>query len=171
MVNGIEVVAFIAYSFRTLCDEGFVAQRLCATKALSAMQNNCPTAEWRSWKFVSEDMKKTMMDQLFFWRELLLLNYEELMGIQKLDIRNKFMHDVRVLLRDKCSADWESWRAVPEEIKMHLVNVLEPDWDIDQSDPNLMKCIDNIFKSSFREWKFDVECETELNRIPKPPTA
>ncbi|CAN6570643.1 unnamed protein product [Malus baccata var. baccata] len=93
------------------------------------------------------------------------------MGIQKLDIRNKFMHNVRALLRDKCSADWESWRAVPEKIKTHFVNELEPDWDIDQSDPNLMKCIDNIFKSSFWEWKFDVECETELNRIPEPPAA
>ncbi|TQD75131.1 hypothetical protein C1H46_039335 [Malus baccata] len=86
-------------------------------------------------------------------------------------MRNKFTHDVRVLVRDKCSANWESWRIVPEEIKTHLVDEFEPDWDIDQSDPNLMKCIDNIFKSSFRKWKFDVQCEAELNRIPKPPAV
>ncbi|RXH97642.1 hypothetical protein DVH24_009967 [Malus domestica] len=29
-----------------------------------AMQDNCPTAEWRSWKFVPEDAKKAMMDEL-----------------------------------------------------------------------------------------------------------
>ncbi|KAB2597197.1 hypothetical protein D8674_000117 [Pyrus ussuriensis x Pyrus communis] len=29
-----------------------------------AMQNNCPTIEWRFWKFVREDMKKAVMDQL-----------------------------------------------------------------------------------------------------------
>ncbi|KAB2603119.1 hypothetical protein D8674_004124 [Pyrus ussuriensis x Pyrus communis] len=66
---------------------------------------------------------------------------KELMGIQKSDMHNKFMHDVRILVRDKCSADWESWRAVPEEIKTHLVD----------DDPNLMKCIDSIFKLSFWE--------------------
>ncbi|KAB2612108.1 hypothetical protein D8674_039685 [Pyrus ussuriensis x Pyrus communis] len=31
----------------------------------SAMQNNCPTVEWLSWKFVSKDVKKAVMDQLF----------------------------------------------------------------------------------------------------------
>ncbi|TQE14137.1 hypothetical protein C1H46_000056 [Malus baccata] len=29
-----------------------------------AMQNNCPTAEWRSWNFVPEDVKKAVMNQL-----------------------------------------------------------------------------------------------------------
>ncbi|KAB2622432.1 hypothetical protein D8674_024614 [Pyrus ussuriensis x Pyrus communis] len=60
------------------------------------------------------------------------------------------------------------WRVVHEEIKTHLVDELEPYWDIDQNDPKLMKCIDNIFKSSFWEWKFNVEREAELNRIPEP---
>ncbi|TQD98219.1 hypothetical protein C1H46_016173 [Malus baccata] len=99
------------------------------------------------------------------------INYKELIVIQKLDKCNKFMCDMRVLVRNKCSVDWESWRAVPEEIKTHLIDELEPDWDIDQSDPNLMKCIDNLFKSSFWEWKFDVEHKAELNRIPEPPVV
>ncbi|KAB2632768.1 hypothetical protein D8674_029015 [Pyrus ussuriensis x Pyrus communis] len=29
-----------------------------------AMRNNCPTAEWRSWKFVVENAKKAVMDEL-----------------------------------------------------------------------------------------------------------
>ncbi|KAB2626941.1 hypothetical protein D8674_020559 [Pyrus ussuriensis x Pyrus communis] len=64
-------------------------------------------------------------------------------------------------MHDKCNANWESWRAVPKEIETHLID----------DDPNLMKCIDNIFKSSFREWKFDVKHVAKLNRIPEPPAA
>ncbi|KAB2597196.1 hypothetical protein D8674_000116 [Pyrus ussuriensis x Pyrus communis] len=96
---------------------------------------------------------------------------KELMRIQKWDMHNKFMHDVRVLVLDKCGLDWESWKAVLKEIKTHLVDEFEPNWDIHQSDPNLMKCIDNISKSLFRKWKFNVECDAELNRIPEPPAA
>ncbi|KAB2608930.1 serine hydroxymethyltransferase 7-like [Pyrus ussuriensis x Pyrus communis] len=29
-----------------------------------AMRNNCPTIEWHSWKYVSENVKKAVMDQL-----------------------------------------------------------------------------------------------------------
>ncbi|TQE05348.1 hypothetical protein C1H46_009041 [Malus baccata] len=29
-----------------------------------AMQNNCPTAEWYPWKYVPENVKKAVMDQL-----------------------------------------------------------------------------------------------------------
>ncbi|KAB2625837.1 serine hydroxymethyltransferase 7-like [Pyrus ussuriensis x Pyrus communis] len=29
-----------------------------------AMQNNCPIVEWRSWKYVPENLKKAVMDQL-----------------------------------------------------------------------------------------------------------
>ncbi|XP_050133390.1 uncharacterized protein LOC126609587 [Malus sylvestris] len=29
-----------------------------------AMGNNCPTVEWRSWKYVSENVKKAVMDEL-----------------------------------------------------------------------------------------------------------
>ncbi|KAB2620790.1 hypothetical protein D8674_039548 [Pyrus ussuriensis x Pyrus communis] len=29
-----------------------------------AMWNNCPTAEWRSWKYVPENVKKVVMDEL-----------------------------------------------------------------------------------------------------------
>ncbi|RXI04791.1 hypothetical protein DVH24_039065 [Malus domestica] len=38
---------------------------------------------------------------------------------------------------------------------------VEPNWDIDKSDANLMKCIDVVFKYHFRELKFDVECDAE----------
>ena len=29
-----------------------------------AMRNNCPTAEWRSWKHVPKNVKKAVIDQL-----------------------------------------------------------------------------------------------------------
>ena len=29
-----------------------------------AMRNNCPTAEWRSWKYVRENAQKAVMDEL-----------------------------------------------------------------------------------------------------------
>ncbi|TQE12485.1 hypothetical protein C1H46_001876 [Malus baccata] len=29
-----------------------------------AIGNNCPTAEWRSWKYASENVKKAVMDEL-----------------------------------------------------------------------------------------------------------
>ncbi|KAB2630975.1 hypothetical protein D8674_008494 [Pyrus ussuriensis x Pyrus communis] len=72
---------------------------------------------------------------------------------------------------NKYGVDWESWRAVPEKIKTHLIDELESDWDIDKSDINLMKCIDNIFKFYLREWKFNVEHEAELQRKPERPTV
>ncbi|KAB2636113.1 hypothetical protein D8674_026647 [Pyrus ussuriensis x Pyrus communis] len=78
------------------------------------------------------------------------------------DMRTRFLSDVGVLVRDKYGVDWETWRATPEEMKMHLINELAPNWDIDKSNPNLMKCIDNIFKSHFREWKFDNQRVAEL---------
>ena len=40
---------------------------------------------------------------------------DELMGVVKSDMRASFWSDVGVLVRDKCDADWESWRAIPEE--------------------------------------------------------
>ncbi|KAB2604174.1 hypothetical protein D8674_037983 [Pyrus ussuriensis x Pyrus communis] len=67
-----------------------------------------------------------------------------------------------------CGVDWETWRATPEEMKMHLINELDPNWNIDKSNPNLMKCIDNIFKSRFWEWKFDNQRVAELQREPEP---
>ncbi|KAB2617186.1 hypothetical protein D8674_013055 [Pyrus ussuriensis x Pyrus communis] len=31
-----------------------------------AMRNNCPTVEWHSWKYVPENVKKAVMDQLLY---------------------------------------------------------------------------------------------------------
>ncbi|KAB2603117.1 hypothetical protein D8674_004122 [Pyrus ussuriensis x Pyrus communis] len=58
-------------------------------------------------------------------------------GYQKSDIVNKFRGDVGVL----------------------------PDWDIDKSDANLMKCIDVVFKYCFWELKFDAERDAERHEV------
>ncbi|KAB2630725.1 hypothetical protein D8674_008244 [Pyrus ussuriensis x Pyrus communis] len=50
---------------------------------------------------------------------------------------------------------------------MHMIDELNnnyANWDIDKSDSNLMKAIDNVFKLRFQEWKFDNEC-TPISRI------
>ncbi|RXH80656.1 hypothetical protein DVH24_004570 [Malus domestica] len=68
------------------------------------MQNNCPTAEWNSWKFVPEDVKKAVMDQL-------LCNYtlddsnEELM---------KLMDEVLKMGYKQCRYDVK-WNGGPAE--------------------------------------------------------
>ncbi|RXH97559.1 hypothetical protein DVH24_009884 [Malus domestica] len=47
---------------------------------------------------------------------------DELIGVVKSDMCTRFLSDVGVLVRDKCGVDWETWRATPEEMKMHLIN-------------------------------------------------
>ncbi|KAB2606356.1 hypothetical protein D8674_006073 [Pyrus ussuriensis x Pyrus communis] len=64
----------------------------------------------------------------------------EKLGYQKSDIVNKFRGDLGVL----------------------------PDWDIDKSDANLMKCIDVVFKYRFWELKYDVEHDAERHRVAGP---
>ncbi|KAB2622494.1 hypothetical protein D8674_024676 [Pyrus ussuriensis x Pyrus communis] len=81
---------------------------------------------------------------------------------------NRFRIDDGVLVRDKCRVDWESWKDVLEEIRTIMINELEPDWDIDKSDTNMMKFINIMFKYRFRELKFDVELEAELQEVFRP---
>ncbi|KAB2619901.1 hypothetical protein D8674_037467 [Pyrus ussuriensis x Pyrus communis] len=59
------------------------------------------------------------------------------------------------LPRTKCSADWKYWRAIPDELKMHMIDELA--------------ATDNAFKSRFREWKFDNECTAALQQEPEVP--
>ncbi|XP_050106825.1 uncharacterized protein LOC126586165 isoform X2 [Malus sylvestris] len=152
-----------------------------------AMQNNCPTAEWYPWKYVPENVKKAVMDQLliiinlFFdcwyngrwwcafvkdngWRRFQKRQEEKSCGtgsthlrVVKSDMRTSFWFDVGVLLCDKYVADLESRKAILEE----------PNWDIGKNNPNLMKAIDNMFKPRIQEWKFDNQREAELQREPE----
>ncbi|CAN6728179.1 unnamed protein product [Malus baccata var. baccata] len=89
------------------------------------------------------------------------ITYAELVGYQKSDMVNKFRGDIRVLARDRCRVNWKSWRDVPNEIKTIMIDALVPDWDVDKSDVNMMKCIDIVFKYRFRKLKFDVERDAE----------
>ncbi|KAB2620245.1 hypothetical protein D8674_037906 [Pyrus ussuriensis x Pyrus communis] len=43
-----------------------------------------------------------------------------------------------------------------------------PDWNIDKSDSNLMKCINVVFKYHFRELKFDVQRDAEQHGMAGP---
>ncbi|KAB2600114.1 hypothetical protein D8674_010385 [Pyrus ussuriensis x Pyrus communis] len=72
------------------------------------------------------------------------------------DMCARFWSDVGVLVHDKCRVDWESSRAIPEELKMHLIDELA------------ICFIDNIFKSHCQEWKFDNQHVAELQREPEP---
>ncbi|KAB2630872.1 hypothetical protein D8674_008391 [Pyrus ussuriensis x Pyrus communis] len=85
------------------------------------------------------------------------ITYVELVGYEKLDMVNKFRADVGVLVCERC-----------REIKIVLIDALAPDWDIDKSDANLMKCIDVVFKYRFRELNFDVERDAEQHRVAGP---
>ncbi|KAB2617239.1 hypothetical protein D8674_013108 [Pyrus ussuriensis x Pyrus communis] len=76
---------------------------------------------------------------------------DELIGVVKSDKRDSFCSDVGALVRVECVVDWESWRAIPEELKMHMIDELVPNWDIAKSNPNVMKAINNMVKSRFRE--------------------
>ncbi|KAB2612606.1 hypothetical protein D8674_034922 [Pyrus ussuriensis x Pyrus communis] len=49
---------------------------------------------------------------------------DKLIGVVKLDMCASFWSDIGVLVCDKCDANWESWRAIPEEMKMHLIDEL-----------------------------------------------
>ncbi|KAB2596146.1 hypothetical protein D8674_031596 [Pyrus ussuriensis x Pyrus communis] len=69
------------------------------------------------------------------------------------DIRASFWFDVGALVRDKCVADWESWRAIPKKLKIHMIDELA--------------AIDNMFKSRFREWKFDNQRAAKLQQEPE----
>ncbi|TQD75874.1 hypothetical protein C1H46_038593 [Malus baccata] len=83
---------------------------------------------------------------------------DEIIGVVKSDKSASFPSNVGAMVRTKCAADWESWRAIPEELKMHMINELA-----------LYKAIDNVFKSRFREWKFDNERAAELQQERKVP--
>ncbi|KAB2632790.1 hypothetical protein D8674_029037 [Pyrus ussuriensis x Pyrus communis] len=79
---------------------------------------------------------------------------DEIIRTVKSNKRPNFSSDVGAMVRTKCAADWESWRTILEKLKMHMIDELATNWDIDKSDPNLMKVINNVFKSRFWEWKF-----------------
>ncbi|KAB2600183.1 hypothetical protein D8674_010454 [Pyrus ussuriensis x Pyrus communis] len=81
---------------------------------------------------------------------------------------NKFRGNIRLLVRDRCRLNWESWRDVSEDIKTVMIDVLALDWDINKSDANLMKCIDVVFKYCFWELKFDVQRDAERHGVAGP---
>ncbi|KAB2612430.1 hypothetical protein D8674_034746 [Pyrus ussuriensis x Pyrus communis] len=76
-----------------------------------AMGNNCPIAEWCSWKYVPENVKKAVMDEL-----LVSKNMDEAYA--------EFRYDIGNLVRRDCSAELESWKKVLEELKKSMLGKL-----------------------------------------------
>ncbi|TQE14287.1 hypothetical protein C1H46_000206 [Malus baccata] len=113
-----------------------------------------------------KDKKKRAAIQVrhTYGRSRYRITADDLIGVVKSDKRASFSSDVGTMVRTKCDADWESWRPIPKELKMHMIDKLAANRDIDKSDPNLMKVINNVFKSRFREWKFDNQCAAALQQ-------
>ncbi|TQE00582.1 hypothetical protein C1H46_013826 [Malus baccata] len=72
--------------------------------------------------------------------------------------------DIRGLVRSQCSAKFESWKMVPEELKKSMVY-----WDVDETDEKQRKYLDDLFKMHFQPWKFDVLQDAECGGVPNAP--
>ncbi|KAB2612987.1 hypothetical protein D8674_035303 [Pyrus ussuriensis x Pyrus communis] len=140
------------------------------------MGNNCPITKWRSWKDVLGNVKKAVMDELVckyvFDDEL----KEQLMKIyvlskSKIVVRleryrrkqvpyfegknlaeayAEFKYDIGNLVWRDCSADFEFWKKVLEELKKSMLGELSIHWDVDESDEKQRIYVDGLFKQSFR---------------------
>ncbi|TQE09629.1 hypothetical protein C1H46_004722 [Malus baccata] len=64
--------------------------------------------------------------------------------------------DIGGLVQRECSAEFESWKKVPEELKKSMLGELSVHWDVDETNEKLWKYLDDLFKKHFRQWKFDV---------------
>ncbi|KAB2633087.1 hypothetical protein D8674_029334 [Pyrus ussuriensis x Pyrus communis] len=60
------------------------------------------------------------------------------------------------MIRRDCSAEFESWKKVPEELKKSMLGELSVHWDVDETDEKQWIYVDGLFKQSFWHWKFDV---------------
>ncbi|KAB2597875.1 hypothetical protein D8674_000795 [Pyrus ussuriensis x Pyrus communis] len=103
-------------------------------------------------------------DPPLYGRSRYRITGDEIIGVVKSNKCASFSSDVGATVRTKCAADWESWKAIPEELKMHMIDELVSNWDIGKSDPNLMKVINNVFKSRFQEWNFDNERDATIQQ-------
>ncbi|XP_050133237.1 uncharacterized protein LOC126609348 [Malus sylvestris] len=133
-----------------------------------AIGNNCPTPEWCSWEDVPGNVKKVVMDEVLVKKVLakkkLVVQIERYRRKQvpyfegkNLDeAYAKFKYDVGNLVQRDCSAKFESWKKVPEELKKSMLRKLSVHWDVDETDEKQWIYVDGLFKQSFRQWKFDV---------------
>ncbi|XP_050145617.1 uncharacterized protein LOC126621262 [Malus sylvestris] len=68
----------------------------------------------------------------------------------------EFKYDIGNLVRRDCSAKFESWKKVHEEVKKSMLGELSVHWDVDETDEKQRIYVDGLFKQSFWQWKFDV---------------
>ncbi|TQE13986.1 hypothetical protein C1H46_000408 [Malus baccata] len=68
----------------------------------------------------------------------------------------EFRYDIGNLVRRDCSAEFESWKKVLEELKKSMLGELSVHWDVDETHKKQRIYVDGLFKQSFLQWKFDV---------------
>ncbi|KAB2615199.1 hypothetical protein D8674_021787 [Pyrus ussuriensis x Pyrus communis] len=69
---------------------------------------------------------------------------------------DEFRYDIGSLVRRECSTEFESWKIVHEELKKSMSGELSVHWDVDETEEKQRKYMDELFKQSFRQWKFDM---------------
>ncbi|KAM1307061.1 hypothetical protein ACFX2H_009365 [Malus domestica] len=68
----------------------------------------------------------------------------------------EFRYDIGNLVQRDCSAKFESWKKVPEELKKSMLRELSVHWDVDETNEKQQIYVDGLFKQSFWQWKYDV---------------
>ncbi|XP_050121380.1 uncharacterized protein LOC126599060 [Malus sylvestris] len=142
-----------------------------ARAIVAAMRNNCPIAEWCSWKDVLGNVKKLpkyvfddepkeqlmkLLEDALEEERYLRKQVPYFEGKNLAEVYAKFIYDIGNLVRRDCSTEFESWKKVPEELKKSMLGELSVHWDIDETDEKQRIYVDGLFKQRFRKWKFDV---------------
>ncbi|TQD72918.1 hypothetical protein C1H46_041550 [Malus baccata] len=65
------------------------------------------------------------------------------------DVYAELRFDIGGLVQRECSAEFEFWKKVPEELKKSML------WEL------LRKYLDELFRKHFQQWKFDVLRDAE----------
>ncbi|XP_070663747.1 uncharacterized protein [Malus domestica] len=97
--------------------------------------------------------KKKVLVQLERYRRKQVPYFE---GKNLAEAYTEFNYNMRNLVRRDCSAEFESWKKVLEELKKSMLGELSFQWDVDETDEKQRIYVDGLFKQSFWQWKFDV---------------
>ncbi|KAB2631046.1 hypothetical protein D8674_008565 [Pyrus ussuriensis x Pyrus communis] len=74
-------------------------------------------------------------------------------GKDMAEVYAEFVYDIGNLVRRDCSAEFESWKKFPEELKKFMLGELS---DVDETDEKQRIYVDGLYKQSFQQWKFDL---------------
>ena len=65
-----------------------------------------------------------ILDPPLYGRNRYRITGDEIIGVVKSNKCASFSSDVGAMVHTKCATDWESWRVIPEELKMHMIDEL-----------------------------------------------